>query len=258
MTTDGAADPEFICVQRAFARHLRAPQSYPEPPGHAARRLDIYRYAVYANVERFMRDNYPRLRAIMAADEWEALVRDYLARHVARASAFVDLPREFLLYLESGAWSAPTRPYLAELAHFDWLETALGADLRCIDITAIDRDGDLLRQVPVANPIMVLTTYRFPVHAISVDYQPQTAPIEPTRIAAYRGLDHEFAFLDLNAASARLLELVIANGGRTGGELIETIAAELGRADLSALREAGSTIFSRMRARDAILGTRSA
>jgi len=256
--TDYPAEPEFMRVQRAFAHHLRAPHGYPEPPGHTARRLDVYRYAVYANVERFMRDNYPRLFAIMAADEWQALVRDYLARHVARASAFVDVPREFLLYLESGACSAPTRPYLAELAHFDWLETALGADRRCVDVAAIDRDGDLLRGVPVANPIMVLTTYRFPVHAIGVDYQPQAAPAEPTRIAAYRRLDHEFAFLDLNAASARLLELVIANDRGSGGELLETIAAELGRADLSALREAGSTILSRMRARDAILGTRTA
>jgi hypothetical protein len=87
-------------LQRAFAAHLRDPEQVAPPGEHDPRRLDVYRYAVYANIERFMRDNYPRVRAVMNDAEWHAMVRDYLVRHVARASAFVDLPKEFLAYLE--------------------------------------------------------------------------------------------------------------------------------------------------------------
>ena len=121
-----APRPEFARLQHALAAHLRDPHSSPPPPGIEDRRLEIYRHAVFAGIEGFMRDNYPRVLAAMNAGQWQAMVRDYLVRHVARATAFVDLPHEFLDYLEREAVADPARPFLYELAHFDWLETRIG------------------------------------------------------------------------------------------------------------------------------------
>lgn len=245
----------FARLQRQFAAYLRDPEHVVAPGQHDERRLGVYRYAVYANIERFMRDNYPRVRAVMEEAPWTAMVRDYLVHHVSRATAFVDLPEEFLDYLEHERAPEPDMPFLFELAHFDWLETLVGADPRRLCLEGIDRDGDLIAGVPVANPIMELVTYRFPVHAINADYRPLEAPLQPTRIAAFRNTGNEYGFLDLNAATARLLELIMAGEGRRGCEIFAVVAAELGIANVAALIEAGGTILARMIARDVILGT---
>jgi hypothetical protein len=251
-------EAQFARLQRAFAAHLRDPEQVAPPGEHDPRRLDVYRYAVYANIERFMRDNYPRVRAVMNDAEWHAMVRDYLVRHVARASAFVDLPKEFLAYLEHEREPDARLPFLFELAHFDWLETLVGADPRRVDHDGIDRDGDLIAGVPVANPVMVMHCYRYPVHAINAEYLPLEPPAQPTRIAAFRDTGHEYGFLDLNAASARLLELIMLGEARSGREIFATVAAELGSPDVAGLIEAGGTILARMLARDVILGARRA
>jgi hypothetical protein len=248
-------EPEFVRLQRAFARHLRDPARVPPPAGLEERRLAIYRYAVHANVERFLCDNYPRVCAALPAETWAALVEDYRVRHVARAHAFVDLPREFLEFLAHERAAAGDPPFLAELAHFDWLETLVGADERRLDLTGIDPDGDLLAGVPVANPIMQLVTYRFPVHRIAPDYLPPGPPPEPTRIAAFRAPDNLYGFLDLNGPAWRLLELIVAASGRDGDAIIRQVATELGRSDPAALLPAGRGILERMRRRGALLGT---
>ncbi|MGE0861663.1 MAG: DUF2063 domain-containing protein [Gammaproteobacteria bacterium] len=248
-------EPAFLGLQRAFARHLRDPAAAPAPAGLPERALGVYRYAVHANIERFLSDNFPRIRAVLDDPGWDGLVRDYLVRHVARASAFVDLPREFLTYLDTLWTPDPALPYLRELAHFDWLETLVGADTRRLDFDGIDGHGDLLRGVPVANPLLVQVTYAWPVHAIGSDYRPLEPPAQPTHIAAFRDRDHDYGFLDLNAASARLLEAVRANRERSGRELLVELAAAVGHGELEAFVQAGGTILARMHARDAILGT---
>lgn len=249
------AEAEFARLQREFAAYLRNPAQVAPPAGHDERRLGVYRHAVYANIERFMHDNYPRIRAVMDDEAWHGMVRDYLKRHAARATAFVDLPAEFLAYLEHERESDAALPFLYELAHFDWLETLVGADPRRLNLDAIDPDGDLIAGLPVANPIMVMHTYRYPVHAINGEYLPLAPPAQPTRIAAFRDRQHEYGFLDLNAAAARLLELIVAGEARSGREIFERVAAELNTRDVAGLIEAGGTILARMLARDVILGT---
>lgn len=250
------SEPEFVRLQRAFARHLRNPDGVRSPVDSEARRQNVYRHAIRANVEGFMRENYPRVHAAFDDAQWQDLISDYLGGHVSRANAFVDLPLEFLDYLENERDVPDDPPFLAELAHFDWLETLVGADERRVTLEGVDRDGDLLNGVPVANPVLELVTYRFPVHAIGADYRPDRPPAEPTRIAAFRDLDNLYGFLDLSGPAARLLDLVREDAGLTGEQIIGTVAREIGHADVDALLAAGSTIFERMRSRAVLLGTR--
>jgi hypothetical protein len=249
-------EPEFIRLQRQFTRHLRSPQTVPAPAGHEARRLAIYTNAVFSNVEGLLAGNYPRIKGLMPADEWQEMVRDYVIRHRSEASAFIDVTREFLKYLEServidGRW-----PFLCELAHFDWLETCVGADERRLDFSGVSRDGDLMEGVPVANPIMQMVEYRFPVHAINAEYRPQQAPALMTQIAAFRDPQNLYGFLDLNAATAALLKSVINNKTDSGKALVERMADEMQDHDQQAIRAAGIQILERMHKRGVILGCR--
>ena len=176
-------EPHFARLQRAFARHLRDPEHAPAPAGLEARRLALYRDAVYANSERFLADNFPRVRAVTNDEAWHAMVRDYLVRHVSWTAAFVELPREFLAYLAHARDDDEDPPYLGELAHFDWLETLVGADRADPAALSCERDADLLAGTPVLNPTLRLVTYVYPVHAITADFRPDAPPATATPAA---------------------------------------------------------------------------
>ena len=251
------AQAEFARLQQALARYLRNPQTSPSPYIGDDRRLGIYRHAIVANVAGFMGDNFPRIKAVMSDEAWDDLLRDYLQRHESNCSLFVELPREFLAYLDDEWIELKDLPFLRELAHFDWLETDVGADQRVLEVESIDLQGDLLLASPVANPLIQMHTYRFPVHAIGPDYLPLEPPAQATRIAAFRDLQHRYGFLDLNPAASALLDAVIDNPvGDSGQQLATRVADDLGLGDGPAIVQAAADILERMRARGAILGTR--
>jgi hypothetical protein len=253
-----AKEPEFMRLQRAFTHYLRDPENVSLPGDFEDRRLAIYRHAIFANVAGLMADNYPRVRAIMDDVAWDAMLRDYIVRHSSSASAFIDVPLEFLSYLEHERDPSADPQFLRELAHFDWLETLVGADQRQLEVelAGVDRAGDLLGDIPVANPVMHLITYRFPVHAINAEYQPAQPPPRATRIAAYRDADNLYRFLDLNEASSKLLELVIEGNMLTGRTIIERLADEINPSNRTILIAAGSSMLERMHERGAVMGTR--
>jgi len=247
--------PTFVELQHAFTRHLRDPENVPPPGAHEERRLAIYRYAVRANVARFMADNYPRVRAVMCDLRWEAMLHDYIVRHVSRTSVFAELPIEFLAYLKHERNDRDDPPFLHELAHFDWLETLVGVDVQVIDFTGIDCEGDLLTGIPVVNPTLRLVSYAYPVHAITAEFQPREAPAQATRIAAYRDPANRYGFLDLNPTAAELIEVLLEHQGHSGREVLTEMARAHRYPDLAGFIDAGSTILLRMHARGALLGT---
>ncbi|MBI2802251.1 MAG: putative DNA-binding domain-containing protein [Gammaproteobacteria bacterium] len=253
--TDGV-ELDFRAAQRAFSQHVRDPARYPAPNGLDARRVAVYRDAVIYNIERFMSDNFPRVKAVIEPTRWTDLVRDYLVRHRADTPAFARLPNEFLAYLTQQRHDARDPPYLVELAHFDWLENELATDLRHIDTTRIDPQGDLLDAPIAVNPIHVVTTYRFPVHAIDGDYAASDAPARATHIVAFRDTAHRYAFLDLNAVALELFMAVRDNPARTARAMLIDIATELGHATPAAVIQGGSDILQRMRQRELLLGTK--
>ena len=248
-------EPEFKRLQRAFARHLRDPATCEAPVRQETRRLAIYENAIYANVAGLMTDNYPRIRALFSDDDWQGLMRDYVIRHVSRTSAFVDLPLEFLAYLRHQRKEKNDPDFLYELAHFDWVETLVGADRVSLDDYRFERDGDLLSGIPLVNPTVRVLRYDFPVHAISPDFQPDTAPAAPTWIAAFRDPDQRYGFLDLSLAAQRLLYDLALNTRRTGHGVLTALARDFGAADVEAFVDAGIAIMQRMQTRGAVLGT---
>ena len=252
-----SAEKNFREVQRAFSAYLRDPENNPRPAGLAENRLSVYRYAVYANIERFLTDNFPRIKSFYTEQAWEALVRDYIVRHRSETMCFVELPKEFLEYLENVRENDDDPPFLYELAHFEWLETLISADERKLPEDEI-LSGDLLEGVPLINPLTQLLRYSYPVHTVAPDNFPDAEPAQPTFIIAFRKKNNKFGFIDVNVLTARLIELLALNQNHTGREILVELAKETGAQDVQPIVDGGADILRRLESDEVILGLRQA
>lgn len=242
--------------QLAFAAHLRDPGRVPPPEDVEARRMDVYRQLFINNVDGLLASTFPVTRELLGDAAWSGLVRDFYARHKARSPYFTELPREFVEWLAArDARPAGEPPFLAELAHYEWVELAVGIDEAEPDLAAIDRDGDLLAGHPVLSPLAWPLAYRWPVHRLSRDYQPTEPPAEPTFIVVFRTAAGTVSFLQVDAPTARLLELLGEEGPHNGRALIDRVAGELPGTPRDAVVERGAQMLALLRQRGVILGT---
>ena len=259
------ARPDFQARQLAFAAHIRDPERQPPPADVEDRRMAIYRDLFYNNIESFLADTLPVLRRILDDTDWHALVRDFFARHRCHSPYFLDIPREFLRYLDEVRGEHPEDPpFLAELAHYEWIELALSVAEAVPPPAGLDPEGDLLAGTPVVSPLAWPLAYRYPVHRIGPDYRPQAPPQTPTWLMVYRDAGDAVHFLVLNAVSARLFDL-LANGpddpGQpielTGLSALERVAAELQHPDPAQVIQAGRDQLEDWRDRGILLGSRA-
>lgn len=251
-------EPGFRDLQYRFTAHLRDPATQPPPPGIEDRRLEIYRGLLYRNVEGFMSNAFPVLRQLFDDDRWHAMIRDYFSRHQAHTPLFPKMPQEFLHYLNETRDDPADPPFLRELAHYEWLEAEVMFDTREIADVATADSVDLPGGCPVPNPIVRPQAYRFPVQRIGPDCQPVEAPAEPTYLVVFRRRNDDVGFMELNAVSARLLDLIIGNDGAAAETLLRRIATELQHPDPDVIVAGGTDILRTFLDRDIILGTRPA
>lgn len=247
--------PRFQQAQRAFTAHLRDPKRYPIPTEVEERRMAVYRELFYNNIQSLLASTYPVLNQVLPKEQWQALISDYFAEHKATTPLFPQMPQEFLRYLESERGEhAEDPPFLYELAHYEWAELAVSIDNREIDLSNINRTGDLLKGCPVLSPLAWPLTYQFPVHQISLDYQPKEPPNEPTYIVVYRALDDTVGFVHLNTVSAYLLQQLSESENRTGQQLLEAIATKLDHPNPQIVIAGGLEIMQEWRKREILLG----
>jgi len=253
-----AERPAFQRKQYEFAAHIRDPQANPAPEGIEDRRLAIYRDLFFGNISGLLAATFRVTKRILDGAHWDALVRDFLARHESHTPLFLEMPREFLSFLEQERDDPADPPFLPALAHYEWVGLALSIAEEDPDLAGVDRDADLLGGVPAVSPLAWLCGYHFPVHRISPDFLPKGPDEQPTWLVVYRRLDDRIGFLELNAATARLFELARDNDAeRTGREIAETVAAELGHPEPEAVVAGARDTYEEMRRLDIVLGTRS-
>ncbi|WPL17483.1 hypothetical protein Thiowin_02502 [Thiorhodovibrio winogradskyi] len=250
------AEPDFMQVQRTLAAHLRDPDGQAPPPGIEARRLRIYRELVFNNLSSLLGQGFPVLHACLGSIRWQALVRGFLREHRASTPLFPEIGQEWLAYLSTSRADVPDDPpYLFELAHYEWVETALLFSELDAGPALADPNGDLLQGAPVVSPLAWSLTYRFAVHAIDPADPPRTPPREPTHLVAYRDRRERVAFLQVNAVTARLLELLREGHHRSGRQVLVMIGEELGLARPDQLLAAGDSLLTDLRERQILLGT---
>ncbi|WPL17862.1 hypothetical protein Thiowin_02904 [Thiorhodovibrio winogradskyi] len=248
--------PGFLEQQLAFTAHLRDPGQTPAPADIEDRRMAIYRDLIFNNVASLLAGNFPVVHRLLAREHWRELVRDYLRRHRAVSPLFPQLPREFLDFLSQQRVNHPDDPpFLLELAHYEWVEMALQiADAEPVP-AGLMADGDLLEQHPVISSLAWPLSYRYPVHRIGPDFQPQAAPEQPTYLLIYLDSGEQVRFMEINAVTARLLLLLQQESDLSGQDALVRISEELGHRQSQQVIAFGAGLLADLRQRGVVLGT---
>lgn len=255
-----AERPKFQEQQYAFAAHIRDPQKAPAPEGIEDRRMAIYRELFFNNLKSLLSNMFPVLRKLHSDAHWNRLVRRFMQRHQAQTPYFLQLPAEFLDFLQNEYEPGPDDfPFLVELAHYEYIELALSVSEETNDLEGVDPDGDLLAGVPVKSALAWVYAYQYAVHRISAEFLPDAPAEQPVYLAVYRDAEDKVGFLELNAVTAGLLNAIQENdAGKTGEAMLRTLAADINYPDTDAFVAHGLTALQEMRSLDILTGTRSA
>ena len=246
---------DFQTLQRRFAAHLRNPQNHSAPGDIEERRLDIYRTLFFNNVNGFITQGFPVLYSILDAQRWQRLVRTFFDQHACQTPYFLEIPQEFVTFLASGqGLEEGDPPFLLELAHYEWMELVLDASTEQFPTTGFHPEGDLLRAIPQLSPLHVVLSYQYPVHEICVEFQPQTPLSQPLWLLVYRDRADQVRFMEINAPTARLLQLIEENPDNTGFQVVGQLAEELQFADVEKLAAFARDILLQMHQRDILIG----
>ena len=222
--------PDFQKKQFAFAAHIRDPDHVAAPAGVEDRRMAIYRELFFNNIRNLLSNMFPVLKKLHTTDKWESMIRQFMQKHRAETPYFLQLPQEFLDFLQN------------EYSN---------------DLSDVDRDGDLLANVPVKSALTWVYAYQYPVHRISPDNLPTEPAEQPVYLAVYRRDNDKVGFLELNPITARLLEAIEQNDAMKSGEnLLRGLAVEIDYPDVDALIQHGATALDEMKQLEILIGTR--
>lgn len=243
--------------QLALAAHLRDPDAVPAPHDMDERRLGIYRELLYNNVESFVRSGFPVLRALSDDAVWQRRIRAFFREHHCRTPYFAKVAAEFVEWLQHERGPHPDDPpFIAELAHYEWVELALSVSDADREPPAADANGNLLEGCPVLSPLAWPLAYRWPVHRIGPTFQPEQEEAQPTYLVVYRDRVDTVHFLQINAVTHRLLQLLGEAAPSSGRETLERLAAELPQIEPAAVIAHGHGVLDDLRARGIVLGSR--
>ena len=260
MSRPGSNLPGFRDAQIEFAAHIRNPELNPAPADVEPRRMQIYRDLFYNNIEGFLASSFPVAKKTLGEQVWHRLARRFVHRHPSQSPYFLEISQEFLTFLETQmAEDKALPPWLLELAHYEWVELALGVSEVELP-TDVDPEGDLLMHPVVMSPLIWCLAYRYPVHQIGPDHQPDAPPEQATEIVVYRNRRDDVGFMVVNPVTLRLIALL--EEGLSGSDAISAVVEELTTVETGGkperFREQGVATLSRLRDAEIVLGSRKA
>lgn len=249
----------FRDKQIAFAAHIRDPENVPAPDGIEDRRMAIYRDLFFNNLKSLLSNMFPVLKKLHSPEAWSNMIRQFMVVHRAKTPYFLQLPQEFLAFLQDGYEMAETDfPFLLELAHYEYAELALSVSEAENDFCGVDVDADLLANIPVKSELAWTFAYEYPVHRISTDFLPDEPGASPTYLAVYRDRNDKVGFLELNPVTAGLLDAIENNAQQaTGDALLRGLAAQANYPEVDAFVGHGAAALQEMRQLDILIGARA-
>ncbi|MDB4363481.1 putative DNA-binding domain-containing protein [Pseudomonadales bacterium] len=254
---EGAANAlvSTITIQSSFSDHLRNPLVNPAPPAVENRRLQIYRELIYKNIENFMQSGFPIIRSLYGDDDWQGLIRSFIHIHSSQTPYFTELGREFISYLDTEhSARGCDQPFLLELARYEWAESALFLADAEIPPTYISHAGDtaIIEGVPHLSPLAWPMVFNYPVHKIGQHYQPHQPSADPVCLVVYRNRADQVRFLECNAVTGRMLEVLEQGAGTSGRDLLQTIAIELQHPEPAQVFDGGRVLLEQLHSLDII------
>ena len=215
----------FKSTQLAFAAYIRDPQQNPIPVDVAESRMAMYRALFFNNIEGFLSGNFPVLRALLNDEQWLALTQDFYAKHPCHTPYFLQIPAEFLSYLQHERQGEDDFPFMLELAHYEWVEMALATSEE--EVVTHDKNlNELLNLAIALSPLAWPLAYQYPVHKIGPDFLPLAASAQPTFIVVYRDALDDVNFIEITALTYRMLELIQAQEAILTADCLQQLAVE--------------------------------
>jgi hypothetical protein len=251
MHNAGSHNSPLLQQQLAFSASIRDPLNHPVVTGVAAERMTLYRELFYNNFSETLASAFPILQQVLEADYWQQLCQEFFAQYHCATPYLSHMPGEFVVYLQQINTSEP--PWLLELATWEWteLELMLAPDADVPDLL----DDDVLHAIPVLSPLLRLHAFGFPVHKICATCLPAMPDVQHNYLAAWRKPDDEIAFVQVNAFSYRLLQLLMTNRQHTGLELLNRIAGEQTAYEAAVIVRGGIEILQSFRQKNILLGS---
>jgi len=246
--------PDFQQIQYAFTAHIREPDKIKKPDDVSTRRMAIYNELLFNNVRGFLETSFPVLHSIYDKDNWTRLAQAFFAHHHSTSPYFVDIPKEFIDFLQTSYQLQDSDPdFLLEFAHYEWIELVLSISKAEVDNSLIDPQGDLLSATPSLSPLAQCLNYSWPVHQISKNNLP-TSP-QASSIIVYRDHEDKVQFIEANPVLARLFELLESNDERhTGQALLAQIGDELQHPDPQVVIQGGLQMLQKLHDLGIVLG----
>ena len=223
---------DFKETQKAFAAHIRDPEKNPMPDGIEDRRMNIYRDLFINSISGLLGGSFPVIRTLYETEEeWKTFIRTFFKKEHNKTPHFPEIPREFVDFLKDHC--PEDKPFLAELAHYEWLELYLDKHHAEFNSNAkiAEHPNMLLEQIPVISPLAEMHCYQYPVHQIQKDFQPSTPLETPIFMLLWRNADDQIKFSQLNIFSAFLFENLQSNQQASGHVLLSEMAQQTQHAE---------------------------
>lgn len=233
--------------QQALTRYLRDPDHCPPPAGMNRARVEVYRELIFNNLHTLLSSTFPVLIGVLGRERWHALVRVFLRDYRAVTPKFGEIAEEFVAFLATeppGLADGDWPPFMAELAHYEWVEMALQqSEAEPLPVG----DAQLLLSQPLrVSPLAWPLAYRWPVQRLGPDYQPTEPPASPTLLLVRRLPDWRIRFAELSPLAWRLLERIAQFPELEGRSHLHGLAAEVEAADLEVFMAAGLGLLQQL------------
>lgn len=245
---------DFQRYQAEFTAHIRNPTAHKKPANVVEERMAVYREAVVNNIFESVSVCFPVCQQVIGKRAWQALIRGFVKNYPAKSPIFREIPQQFLSYLDTvNSETIKKLPaYLKPLAHYEWVELAVGA-LETIPIK-LSKKTDLLNEKSVLAPHMLLE-YDFAVHKIAKNKKPKQT--EKTYLLVYRNAEFEVKFIELNSMTFSLLK-ILEDGNMTGEQALMRLAEQLNndgvKIESKTILKFGTEILQELANQNAIIG----
>ena len=238
---------DFQHYQIAFTAHIRNPAANKKPAKVNDARMAIYREIVFNNIFGAVSACFPVCKSILGARAWRKLVRAFFAKHQATTPIFREIPQQFLQFLNTRI-DCPV--YFQSLAHYEWVELAMGA--QATEPIKLSNKTDFLDEKPILAPAHMLLTYDYAVQSISKRNQPKVT--EQTHLLVFRNAENQVKFIELNPMTFQLL-ILIQQSTLTGKQALMRLAEDMQHPNIDAIIAFGAEILADLAKQQAIIGS---
>ncbi len=246
--------PSFKQAQLDFAAHIRNPLDNPVNPEIEDRRMAIYRELFINSISSLLAGSFPVIRSLYSDESWKTQVRKFFRKEHNKTPHFPEIPREFVEFLKDNSID-PDKPFLYELAHYEWLELHLEKHNAAVIKCKLSCTDDLLSQKPVISPLVRLQAYQYPVHQIKKSHQPQSPLSTPLLMLVWRDCQYQIHFSELKPFSALLLESLINNQDLSGKQVLQALGEQYQQADIEQFIQQGLLTLEKWYQQDIITAT---